>query len=110
MFEELVRKNRSYRRFYEDIPVDRETLRGLVDLARTTPSATNRQPLRYMLSWTKERNDLIFPTLAWASYLPEWGGPAPGERFAVDPWETLDRFLAEARDAARARGKAAGRP
>lgn len=40
----------------------------------------------------------------------EGAGPAPGERFAVDPWETLDRFLAEARDAARARGKAAGRP
>lgn len=83
MLEELVRKNRSYRRFYEDIPVDRETLRGLVDLARTTPSATNRQPLRYVLSWTKERNDLIFPTLAWASYLPDWGGPAPGERPAA---------------------------
>jgi len=80
MLEELVRRNRSYRRFYEDIPVDRETLRGLVDLARTTPSATNRQPLRYILSCTRDRNELIFPTLAWASYLPEWGGPAPGER------------------------------
>ena len=40
----------------------------------------------------------------------EEAGPAPGERFAVDPWETLDRFLADSREAARARRKAAGRP
>ena len=40
----------------------------------------------------------------------EGAGPATGERFAVDPWETLDRFLAEAREAARPRPKAAGRP
>ena len=40
----------------------------------------------------------------------EGAGPAPGERFAADPWETLDRFLREARDEAKARRRAAGRP
>lgn len=77
---ELVLKTRSYRRFYEDVPVPRETLRELVDLARQTASAANRQPLKYWLSWEREMNQRIFPCLAWAAYLKDWGGPAEGER------------------------------
>ncbi len=34
MLEDLVRKNRSYCRFHQDVSVDLETLRGLVNLAR----------------------------------------------------------------------------
>jgi len=77
---ELVLKTRSYRRFYEDVPVPRQTLRELVDLARQTASAANRQPLKYWLSWEPEMNQKIFPCLAWAAYLKDWGGPAEGER------------------------------
>lgn len=77
---ELVLKTRSYRRFYEDVPVPRETLRELVDLARQTASAANRQPLKYWLSWEPAMNQRIFPCLAWAAYLKDWGGPAEGER------------------------------
>lgn len=77
---ELVLKTRSYRRFYEDVPVPHETLRELVDLARQTASAANRQPLKYWLSWEPEMNQKIFPCLAWAAYLKDWGGPAEGER------------------------------
>jgi len=77
---ELVLKTRSYRRFYEDVPVPRQTLRELVDLARQTASAANRQPLKYWLSWEPEMNQKIFPCLAWAAYLKDWGGSAEGER------------------------------
>lgn len=80
MIEELVRKNRSYRRFYQNEPVTMETLRGLVDLARLTPSGKNAQPLKYILSCDPEKNAAIYPTLAWAGYLKEWGGPVEGER------------------------------
>ena len=83
MFEELVRKNRSYRRFREDLPVDTETLRGLVDLARLSASASNLQVLRYMISCDPAINARIFTTLAWAGYLPEWPGPSEGERPAA---------------------------
>ncbi len=76
----LVLRNRSYRRFDESRPVSRETLRELVDLARHTPSAANRQPMKYVLSCDPETNARIFPTLAWAGYLPDWPGPVPGER------------------------------
>jgi nitroreductase len=79
MLKDLVLKNRSYRRFYEDVAVDYQTLTDLVDLARLSASAANKQPLRYILSCTKERNALIFPTLVWAAYLKDWNGPSAGE-------------------------------
>lgn len=80
MLSDLVRTNRSYRRFYEDTAISGETLRGLVDLARLSASGANRQPLKYALSYTPERNALIFPHLAWAGYLTDWEGPVEGER------------------------------
>jgi nitroreductase len=80
---ELVEKNRSYRRFDQGRPIDRATLEEMVDLARLTPSAANRQPLKYFLSCDPETNAKIFPTLAWAGYLPDWDGPAEGERPAA---------------------------
>ena len=78
--EDLVLKNRSYRRFHQDRPVGREVLVELVSLARLTPSSGNRQPLRYLLSADPETNSLIYSTLGWAVYLKDWPGPEEGER------------------------------
>jgi len=80
MFRDLVQKNRSYRRFHPDTIFSAAQLRGLVELARLSASAANKQPLKYFLSWTPERNELIFPTLKWAGYLKDWAGPAETER------------------------------
>ena len=44
------------------------TLRELVELARGTASATNRQPLKYFLSADPETNERIFPCLFWAAF------------------------------------------
>jgi nitroreductase len=80
MIRDLVLKNRSYRRFDEEVDITLETLRELVDLARLSASAGNMQPLRYILSHERQRNSLVFPYLAWARYLREWPGPCEGER------------------------------
>lgn len=80
MLRDLVVRTRSIRRFHQEVPVDRETLRELVDLARHSASAANIQPLRYILSCEPERNARIFPLLSWAGYLKEWPGPVKGER------------------------------
>ena len=80
MLKDLVLKNRSYRRFDQKVPVEMETLRELVDLARCSASATNRQPLKFILSNEPEKNALIFKTVAWAGLLKDWPGPAEGER------------------------------
>jgi nitroreductase len=80
MIKDLIKKNRSYRRFCQESAIKLETLRGLVDLARLSPSAANLQPLKYILSCRPEKNALIFPCLAWAGYLKDWPGPCEGER------------------------------
>jgi nitroreductase len=80
MISELVQKNRSYRRFHEEVLINLETLRELVGLTRYCASAANLQPLKYMLSCERDRNQTIFECLGWAAYLKDWSGPADGER------------------------------
>jgi nitroreductase len=80
MLRDLVLKNRSYRRFHEERAISRETLVALVDLARLSPSGGNMQALRFILACDPAANGRIFPYLAWAGYLKEWGGPQAGER------------------------------
>jgi nitroreductase len=80
MLADLIRKNRSYRRFEEDFYMERKVLEELVDLARLCPSGGNLQQLRFFLSGDVETNLKIFPCLAWAGYLKDWNGPIVGER------------------------------
>jgi nitroreductase len=80
MMQELVKKTRSYRRFYGERAVTKEQLESLIELARLAPSGANRQPLKYILVNTKENNDLIFNYIGWAGYLKEWAGPSVEER------------------------------
>ncbi len=83
MMADLIRRNRSFRRFHQDRPVSRETLLRLVNLARLSASAANLQPLKFVLSHDPERNARIFSCLAWAGYLKDWPGPMEGERPAA---------------------------
>ena len=80
MISDLVKANRSCRRFYEDQPVDLKTLEALVDLARLSASGANLQPLKYILTCEPAMNAKIFSCLAWAAYLKDWPGPEQGER------------------------------
>ncbi len=80
MIRDLVIANRSCRRFYQDVTIERETLRELVDLARLSASSANMQPLKYILSCDPQKNALIFKHLGWAGALKDWPGPSEGER------------------------------
>jgi nitroreductase len=80
MLRDLILKNRSYRRFHQDVAVEIEILRELVDLARLSASASNMQPLKFALSCDPQKNAQIFSCLGWAAYLKDWPGPAEGER------------------------------
>ena len=83
MIADLIKKNRSCRRFYQDHAVPLKTLKALVNLARLSASAANLQPLNYILSSNPGKNDLIFSCLAWAGYIKDWPGPKEGERPAA---------------------------
>ena len=83
MIRDLIIKNRSYRRFYQEAAIGRGILEELIDLARLSSSSANKQPLKYILSCEPEKNALIFRHLAWAGYLEDWSGPPQGERPAA---------------------------
>ena len=83
MLNELVRKNRSYRRYYEDERLSPETLRELIGLARVTPSSGNTQSLRFRPVTDPDGCAQVFSTLGWAGLLPDWPGPEAGERPAA---------------------------
>ena len=80
LLKTIIRKNRSYRRFYENKKIEIKTLKNLVDLARLSGSSANLQPLKFYLSSAAEINRRIFPCLKWAGYLKDWPGPSEGER------------------------------
>ena len=63
MLEELVIKNRSYRRFYQNKTIDNEQLKCLINIGRLTASGANKQPVRYILSNEAEKNERIFGCL-----------------------------------------------
>ena len=78
MIKDLILKTRSVRRFFQNEPVVIDTLRELVDLARYAPSATNLQPLKYILCCNPKVNALIFPHLNIGD--ERCGPPVEGER------------------------------
>jgi len=94
-FKNLVKNNRSYRRFDEQFRIERETLVELIELARYAASGRNAQPLKYFLSNNKDLNEQIFTTLAWAGYLKEWPGPEKGERPSAYIVVLLDRDISD---------------
>ena len=83
MIADLIKNNRSCRRFYQDQAVFLETLKELVNLGRLSASGANLQPLKYVLSSDPAKNAQIFACLAWAGYLKDWPGPEDGERPAA---------------------------
>ena len=74
MLEDLVISNRSYRRFYQELAIGLTTLREFVNLARLSPSAANRQALKFVLSSDPAKNAVIYP------FIRMDGNPPEGER------------------------------
>ncbi|HCW05280.1 MAG TPA: nitroreductase [Clostridium sp.] len=95
MLRNLIKANRTYRRFYEDVKIERNTLEELIDLARLSPSGGNLQPLKYIISYREETNKIIFPKLKWAGYLKDWDGPVPGERPSAYIIMLLDKNISK---------------
>jgi nitroreductase len=79
-FKDIVLNTRSYRRFDESDRIGRDRLVELVNMARLSPSATNRQSLKYLVYDSCDDCARIFPATAWAGFLKDWPGPGEGER------------------------------
>lgn len=76
---ELIRKRRTIRRFKQDkIPYD--ILTEIVDAARLAPSASNLQPLEFILVEEEAMVQRVFEQTRWAAYLPrDIGYPPVGQ-------------------------------
>lgn len=80
MLKDIVLKNRSYRRFYQDEEIDTIKLKEFIELARFTATSANLQSLKFMLINTSKEREKVFSCLKWAGYLKDWNGPEEGEK------------------------------
>lgn len=80
MIIDLIRDNRSFRRFDSEKRIKREELLAMIEGARCSASAANLQRIRYALVTEKSECDAIFKNIAFAGYLKNWGGPTESER------------------------------
>lgn len=79
-FSELVLKNRSFRRFDQNVRIPKELLVQLVSLARLSPSPANLQALKFWLVSDPEECEQLFKNVKFGGYLKDWGGPLEGEK------------------------------
>jgi nitroreductase len=77
---EIIQKRRTIRRFKQDV-IPHETIVNLVEGARVAPSASNLQPLEFIIVNDKEKVQELFQYTGWSLYLPaEIGRPKEGQR------------------------------
>lgn len=93
-FLQLVKDNRSTRRFDGSRPVGREALLQLIEAARYCASGRNIQPLKYRPVEDAGECAAIYPSLKWAGYFPDWDGPEEGERPTAYLVQCLDETIA----------------
>ena len=78
MIYELLRKNRTIRRFKQNEAPSEAILRSFVESARLTASAANLQRLRYFL--ITDESDKIYPMISLGGYLPKEQKPTAAEK------------------------------
>ena len=70
IYEKIVER-RTIRKFTQE-SVPKEVLVKCIDAARLSPSAMNRQPLKYVIVNDEELLAEVFGTTSWAGYLPDY--------------------------------------
>lgn len=95
MLRDLLLKNRSYRRYYQDVKITNNELEELIELTCLCASGRNAQPLKYVPVSDSTLCDGVFGNLAWAGYLTDWEGPEEGERPSAYLIQTLDTSIVE---------------
>jgi len=70
IYEKIVSRRTVRKYLQKEVP--EEILKKCVDAARLSPSAMNLQPLKYIIVNDEKLLKLVFSTLRWAGYLPEY--------------------------------------
>lgn len=78
-FTDVLVKRRTIRKYrQEKIPLER--IEGILECARLSPSASNRQPLEYLVIIDENKLEDVFQTVKWAGYIAPEGNPEEGEK------------------------------
>ena len=77
-FHKMIELRRTVRKFKQD-PVDPEILAKLLDAARLSPAAANKQPLVFIAVTDPELVRKVFEIEKFGAYLGAEGQPKPGE-------------------------------
>ena len=92
---ELLAWRRTYRRFDQSKPIPGEALDAVMEAARLSSSASNKQQLRFVVVKSEALVERIFPFTHWAAMLPkELGQPKDGEHpvlFIVPTYESSEK-------------------
>ena len=109
---------RTYRRFDQKREIPDSVLENIMEAARLSSSASNKQGLRFLVVRSKEKVEKIFPFTHWAGMFPKGvGQPKDGEHpvlFIVPTypeetkWMMLDLGIAETRMALAAAAEGVG--
>jgi nitroreductase len=75
---ELILKRRTVRKF-EQVKIEPSILTKLINAARHAPSASNMQPIKYIIVDDKDKVGEVFKHLKWAGYIAPEGDPKDGE-------------------------------
>ena len=94
--ETLIRRNRTCSRFDEQQPIERLQLIRWINIIRHTASGRNIQPLKYIVVTDPEQCHWLTGLMRWAAMLPDWEGPAVGERPTAYLIQLVDTHLAPA--------------
>ena len=79
---EMIISRRTIRKFKQE-KIDHEILKKIVNAGRLAPSASNLQPLEYLIIDDEDLKKKVFPNLAWAGYIKPEGDPGEDERPAA---------------------------
>jgi nitroreductase len=77
--QETIMSRRTIRK-YQQKPISREVLEQLVASARMAPSASNMQPLAYLVIDDPAMLKTVFGLVRWAGYIAPLGNPQDGEK------------------------------
>jgi nitroreductase len=75
---DFILSRRTIRQFKAEA-IPEALLRDLVNAARLAPSASNRQPLEFLVVNDPSVCKKLFPHLKWAAYITPAGNPKPGQ-------------------------------
>lgn len=101
MIKDTVLKSRSCRTFDESRIISKDELLSLIDTARVCPSAMNRQPLKYKLTFEREETEALLSLTKWGGSLPDLKLPPDGGHPTAFITVCCDTDICESIDSAR---------